>query len=118
MVDNVSIMLEVNMKIIGTLGNKNVEAILLKGRGNMPGLAKHLAHQIGGDPNFFTKCMGHESVAGYPEDVRAAICAKAHKMVTGIWPGAHGGADPNANEPPKSHKHMIKWKFVVKKSQV
>ena len=103
------------MKIIGTLGNKNVETILLKGRGNMPGLAKHLAHQIGGDPQFFTKCMGHESVAGYDEDVRASVCAKAHKLVTGIWPGAHGGADPNANEPAKK---QIKWKFVKKQPQV
>ena len=105
MVDTTSVTLEVNMKIIGKLGNnKNVEAILLKGRGNMPGLAKHLAHQIGGDPHFFTRCMTHESVAGYDEDARAGICAKAHKLVVGKWP-AEGGHE----------KKQIKWRFVAKK---
>lgn len=74
---------------------KQKRILLVMKRGNMPGLAKHLAHQLGGDPNFFDKCMGHESVASYGEDVRKAVCAKAHKLALGIWPGEHGGKNPN-----------------------
>jgi len=96
-------------KLIGTLGNKNIETILLKA-GNMPGLAKHLAKKLGGDPHFFTKCMEDETIAGYDEDQKSGICAKAHKIVTGIWPGEHGGENPNGPE-----KKQIRWKLVPKK---
>jgi len=71
-------------------------------RGNMAGLAKHLSHKYS-EPGFFTKCMGDPLLEDYPDDVKKAICAKAHQIVTGIWPGAHGGADPNANEPERQH---------------
>lgn len=54
--------------------------------GNMAGLAKHLSKKLGGDPHFFTKCAADESVAGYDTEVRNAICARAHKMVTGHYP--------------------------------
>jgi hypothetical protein len=57
-----------------------------KKKGNMAGLAKHLAKKYGGDPNFFTKCMGAEEVSGYPEERRKPLCAKAHKLATGHWP--------------------------------
>jgi hypothetical protein len=100
------------MKIIGTLGNKDVDMVLMK-RGYMPGLAKHLSKKLGADPNFHTKCMGDESVAGYDEGVRASVCAKAHKMVTGIWPGEHGGKNPNGPEA----KKQIKWKYITKKTE-
>lgn len=60
-------------------------AIILKA-GNMAGLAKHLSKKLGGDPHFFTKCVGDESVADYDTEVRNAICARAHKMVTGHYP--------------------------------
>jgi hypothetical protein len=52
----------------------------------MEGLADHLAKKIGGDPGFFTRCMGDESVAEYDEETRSAVCAKAHEMVVGKWP--------------------------------
>lgn len=60
-------------------------AIILKA-GNMAGLAKHLSKKLGGDPHFFTKCVGDESVVDYDTEVRNAICARAHKMVTGHYP--------------------------------
>lgn len=63
-------------------------------RGNMAGLAKHLAKKYGGDPHFFTKVLGDETLAGYPDDVKKAIAAKAHKLAIGIWPGEHGGKNP------------------------
>jgi hypothetical protein len=62
--------------------------------GNIAGLAKHLSHKLGGDPHFFTKCMACEEVADYPDDVKKRICADAHAIVTGIWPGEHGGENP------------------------
>jgi len=67
-------------------------------RGNIAGLAKHLAKKYGGDPGFHTKCMGADELQGYSQDARAAICAKAHKLAVGIWPGEHGGANPNGPE--------------------
>jgi len=90
-------------KFIGTLGNKNVQTIMEKA-GNMPGLAKHLSHKIGGDPHFFTKCMGDDSISGYDDDVKKRICAKAHKLVVGKWPA----------EGMRSKKHM-KVKLAMKK---
>lgn len=71
------------------------------GRGHMPGLAKHLAKKLGGDPHFFSKCMDDPELAGYDEATRGAICARAHYLVTGIWPGSHGGdnsAGPEGGE--------------------
>jgi hypothetical protein len=65
------------------------KVVKFKKRGHMPGLAKHLAKKYGGDPHFFTKCMGAEEISSYDEDAKKAICAKAHKLVTGIWPGQH-----------------------------
>lgn len=63
-----------------------MKIIVMKKRGHMPGLAKHLAKKYGGDPGFFTKCMGAEEVAGYEDAVRKALCAKAHKLAIGKWP--------------------------------
>lgn len=65
--------------------SKNVIVVSMKA-GNMQGLAKHLAKKLGGDPHFFTKCAADESVASYDTEVRNAICARAHKLVTGRWP--------------------------------
>jgi hypothetical protein len=74
-------------------------------RGNIAGLAKHILHQLGGDPHLFTKCMGFDILQGYDKEVRAEICARAHYIDTGIWPGAHGGNNPNANEPKYQAKY-------------
>jgi len=69
-----------------------------------------MANVFGEDPHFFTKCMDElennsefwhgekDHKAPYDKKMRASICARAHYIVTGIWPGAHGGDDPNANE--------------------
>lgn len=62
------------------------EITLKRGRGNMPGLAKHLAHKYGGDPHFFTKVVEDELLQGYDEEARNAIAARAHKLVVGHWP--------------------------------
>lgn len=59
--------------------------------GNMEGLAKHLGKKLGGDPHFFSKCVASAELAKYDEEARKGICAKAHKLVTGIYPGEHGG---------------------------
>jgi hypothetical protein len=55
-------------------------------RGNIMGLAKHLAKKLHGDPGLFTKCMASDDLSGYPEDRRSAICARVHKIDTGKWP--------------------------------
>lgn len=54
-------------------------------RGNIEGLAKYIAHRIGGDPHLWTKCMAFEKLQGYDHEARAAICARVHKIVTGYW---------------------------------
>lgn len=82
-----------NLKAKGGKGGKG------GGRGNIEGLAKHFAHKYGGDPHLFTKIIGDETLAGYDEEARNSIAARAHYIDTGIWPGAHGGANPNGNEP-------------------
>lgn len=70
--------------------------VRFKKRGHMPGLAKKIAKDYGKDPHFWTKCMKHPLVAGrYDYDTRAAVCAKAHKLAIGIWPGEHGGRWPH-----------------------
>jgi len=61
--------------------------VLKKKRGNIAGLAKHLAHKHGGDPGFFTACMGDDELQGYADEARKGICAKAHKLAIGRWPG-------------------------------
>lgn len=66
--------------------SKKKGIIVRKGRGNIAGLAKHLAKKYGGDPKFFTKCDACEELAGYDEEARHAICAKAHKLAVGKWP--------------------------------
>lgn len=82
--------------------------------GNIKGLAKHLSKKFGGDPHFFTKCAADEELAGYDETARKSICAEAHKAATGIYPGAHSGANPNANEPVK--KCCNKRRFVLRRA--
>lgn len=72
-------------------GAKNISSrrrkeFSFKGRGYMPGLAKHLAHKFGGDPNFFTKVVESEELSGYDEEARNAIAARAHKIAIGHWP--------------------------------
>lgn len=62
--------------------------------GNIEGLAKHLSHKYGGDPHFFDKAIQDELLDGYDQDAKSAIVARAHKIVTGIWPGEHGGKNP------------------------
>lgn len=73
-------------------GRINMRPVLrFKKRGHMPGLAKKIAKDMGRDPHFFTKCMTHPLVQRYDRKTRSAVCAKAHKLATGIWPGEHGG---------------------------
>lgn len=81
--------------------------------GNMEGLAKHLKKKLGDDPDFFKKCMGDEELKSYDEKARSGICAQAHKMDTGIWPGEHGGKNHNGPEV-KKHK---KLKFILNLKQ-
>lgn len=71
-----------------------IVAIRLKKAGNIAGLAKHLGHKYS-EPGFFTSCMGDPLLEGYPDDIKKKICARAHKIYTGIWPGEHGGKNPN-----------------------
>lgn len=70
-------------------------------QGYMPGLAKHIAHLVGSDPHFHTKCTKNAEViaacAKYGYDINA-LCAVAHKHVTGIWPGEHAGKNPTGVE--------------------
>lgn len=73
---------------------RNAPYLVYKKRGNIEGLSKYLGHRLGPEPGFFRRCMKHEKLAGYEKDVRAAICAKAHKIWVGIWPGEHGGENP------------------------
>jgi hypothetical protein len=54
--------------------------------GNVENLAKHMSKKYGGDPGFFTKCMGSSELSDYDQDKRAAICARAHKIAIGKWP--------------------------------
>ena len=62
--------------------------IKLKARGNIAGLAKHLAKKYGPqDEGFFTRCMAAEEVSNYDTNTRAAVCARAHKEQIGTWPG-------------------------------
>ncbi|MFH1573717.1 MAG: zinc ribbon domain-containing protein, partial [Acidobacteriota bacterium] len=56
------------------------------GEKSIEGLAKHLAKKHPDGEGFFTACMADESVQGYDEEVRAAVCAKAHKIALGKWP--------------------------------
>jgi hypothetical protein len=72
-----------------------------RNRGNIAGLTKHLVKKYGGDPHLFTKVYASDELAGYDDDKRASIAAKVHYLATGIWPGAHAGANPNGNESAK-----------------
>lgn len=61
--------------------------IVLKA-GNIKGLAKHLAKTYGPqDEGFFTRCAQAKELAKYPVESRNAICARAHKVQLGTWPG-------------------------------
>ena len=62
-------------------------------RGNIEGLAKHLVKKHGGDPHFFTKCMQDDALNGYDDEVKKAICARAHKIAIGKWPGEHASEE-------------------------
>ncbi len=57
-------------------------------------MAKHLAKKYGGDPGLFSKIMDAEELDGYDEEQKKAIAAKVHKLATGMWPGEHGGKNP------------------------
>lgn len=64
-----------------------MKIIRLKKRGNIAGLAKHLAKKYGpADEGYFTRCMAAEEVANYPVETRKSVCARAHKEAIGIWP--------------------------------
>lgn len=72
------------------------EAVSVKA-GNIAALAQHLAKKYGGDPGYFSRsCMQSDELAEYDEETRAAICARAHKEATGIWPGEHRGKSVGA----------------------
>lgn len=72
-------------------GLSRVDILKAEPSRRMENLSRHLARRYGGDPHFFTKCTegGWEELAGYDEDARKAICAVAHRAVTGIWTGSH-----------------------------
>lgn len=64
--------------------------ILLKARGYMPGMAKHIANLIGSsEPGFFTRCTQHpwvrEACAKGGYDIKA-LCSRAHKLALGYYP--------------------------------
>lgn len=61
--------------------------------GNVENLAKHMSKKYGGDPGFFTKCVGSSELADYDQDKRAAICARAHKIAVGKWPAEKAGVE-------------------------
>lgn len=60
-------------------------------KGNIEGLAAHLAKTYGGDPGFMTACMEGTwpELAGYNKDQLGGLCAAAHKAITGIYPSEH-----------------------------
>lgn len=88
----------------GCLSHKELEIILKAGRGNMAGLAKHISHLVGKDPDFHKHCTDNAEVqkisseGGY--DINA-LCAKAHKLVVGEWPG---GQSNEGNEGARAKK--------------
>lgn len=68
--------------------------VVLKGRGNIKGLAKHLKKMHPDTDGFFTFCMS-EMADGYPDkETRASVCARAHFEAFGKWPAE----DPSATE--------------------
>jgi len=75
------------MKAKIVLKNRKKRYVVHKaGPGNMAGLAKEIAEQIGDDPGFFTKCMACDAVAKMDDDYKKRVCAAAHKLITGHWP--------------------------------
>jgi hypothetical protein len=95
--------------------------------GNIAGWSKHMANVFGEDPHFFTKCMTElennsefwhgekDAKTPYDKKTRASICARAHYIVTGIWPGAHGGADAYANEGGETKEYESLLGLVIEK---
>jgi len=84
-------------------------------RGNIMGLAEHLSKKFGGDPDYFTKCVVSEELTRprknkppYTEEQRSAICAKAHKLALGYWPG---------EKPAKKKEIKERQKFTVFKDK-
>jgi hypothetical protein len=69
-------------------GFKSIQWSALK-EGDVSNLAEHMKKKLGGDPNFFTKCMDADETADAND--REALCARLHKEVTGIWPAEHEG---------------------------
>jgi len=69
-------------------GFKSIKWSALKA-GNVSNMAEHMKKKLGGDPNFFTKCMEADETAKAND--REALCARLHKEVTGIWPAQHEG---------------------------
>ncbi len=70
-------------------GLKTINLEEVKARGNINNLAEHLAHAYGSDPGFWTKCDQSTELANTDPEKRAAICARAHYIITGMWPGGH-----------------------------
>lgn len=79
-------------------------------QGNMAGLAKHLAKKYGGDPGFFGKCVACDELKEYDEEARNAICAKAHKLVTGYSPTDHRNADMANAKKAKKERRVLAFK--------
>lgn len=64
--------------------------ISMKKRGNIQGMAKHIANLIGrDDPGFHTRCTEHpwvkEAAASGGYDINA-LCARVHKIIIGHYP--------------------------------
>jgi hypothetical protein len=85
--------------------------IIIHKAGNMAGLAKHISHLIGSDPDFHAKCTSNPEVqkiaSGY--DINA-LCAKAHKLVVGEWPASQTD-EGSIGKRAKQKKVVMKFKY-------
>lgn len=54
---------------------------------DIKGLAARIRKKHPGDKGYFRACMNDPATKKYPHQVRAAMCAKVHKVSVGKWPG-------------------------------
>ncbi len=54
---------------------------------NIKGLAARIRKKNPGDEGYFRACMNDSATKNYSHQARAAMCAKAHKISVGKWPG-------------------------------
>lgn len=64
-------------------------------RGNADNLRKAVAKRaIWGTPGDFTRCLAFLRSKGVPDGKAKRICADWHHEKLGIYPGHHGGKNP------------------------